>query len=103
MFGYFVHTGCTTPLDMILQTWPGTPFKKTIATIAQQKYFLKLDHGFFNGHNGRKRAKIFAFLNLGPSMFFEAWIGMIPPDENIGEGFIVLEEDIVMRPELLNQ
>ena len=102
-FGHQTTTGTRTAFDLILQARARARFKITVGTIAQQEHTLQLVERTVDRARARERAIVIAFLLFRAAMFFDHRVSVIFRHQNIGKGFVVTQQDIVARFQLLDQ
>ncbi len=95
--------GGAAALDLKKQTGPRARSEHRVRAGAQQKRALHQRQGFVDGAGRGEGTEIFAFPAPRAAMLDDLRPFMVARDQDVGEGLVVLEQDVVARPELLDQ
>ena len=91
------------PLDLVLQARAGAAVEHRIRAVAQQEYALQLVERAVHGTRAGEGAKILALGGPPPAMFAQLRKGMVARQQDIGKAFIVAQQHVVARFQLLDQ
>ncbi len=97
------HARGRTAFDLVQKAGPRTGIKYRIGAIAQQKNLLELVQRPVDRARAGKGAVIRTLLLFCAAMFLDLWKGMILCHQNIGKAFVIAQQDVEFRLQLLDQ
>ena len=95
--------GRATAFDLIEQTGSGAAIEGRVGAVAEQEHLLQLVQGPVHRAGTGEGAKIAALFFLRAAMFLDLWELMLCRNQDIREAFVVPQQHIVARLELLDQ
>ena len=96
------HAGRRAALDLMLQAGPGAALQDRIRARAQREGALERVYREVHGAGGREWAEVVALPALGAAVLRDLRPAMAPAKQNVGERFVVSEQDVVVRLEPLD-
>ena len=97
------HAGAGAALDLIEEAGPRADVEHAIGAGAQQKRALQHGERFIDGAGRGERPEILALAGPRPPVFHDARKRVIAGDQDVGEGFVVAQQDVVARRQPFDQ
>ena len=103
VLGNAPDAGRRTTLDLIQQAGPGASGKDVVRARAQQERPLQHVERVIDRPNGSERPEVVARPRFRPPVFHHLGIVVVAGDQDVGEGFVVAQKDVVARRVALDQ
>ena len=95
--------GRAAALDLVEQAGPGAADELAVRAVAQQERLFQLVQSAVDCAGAGEGAEVVALFLLRAAMLLDLGKSVVATDEDIGEGFVVAQQHVVLGLELLDQ
>ena len=103
LLGDMADAGGRAPLDLVEQAGPRAAFEHRVGAVAQQEHLLKLVERAVHRPGAGEGAVVIPLLGLGAAVLADLRKRMRLRDQYVGKAFVIAQQHVVFRLELLDQ